>query len=70
MVMQMAEGLETFNDEKKAISSHNNEKTKAIKTRFAIEALSFLGITIGFSLSLYNTYRNYKNLNQQLNGAE
>jgi|TARA_R110000824_G_scaffold299439_3_gene487519 hypothetical protein len=66
----MSEEKMSFHNEKKVISSHNDEKTKAIKTRFAIEALSFLGITIGFSLSLYNTYRNYRNLNQQLNGIE
>ena len=60
-------GAEEMASEKLAISNHNSEKAKAIKTRFTIEALSFLGITIGFSLSLYNTYRSYRNLNNQLN---
>ena len=70
MVILMVKGEQTFRDEKRAISSHNDEKAQAIKTRFAIEALSFLGITIGFSLSLYNSYRNYKNLPKQLNNLD
>ena len=56
-----------FRDEKAAISNHNSDKIKAIKTRFTIETLSFLGITIGFTLSMFNTYRSYKNLNNELN---
>jgi hypothetical protein len=63
----MVEEKMSFHNEKKVISSHNDDKAKAIKTRFTIEALSFMGICIGFSLSLYNTYRSYRNLNQQLN---
>ena len=56
-----------FRDEKTSISQHNSDKIKAIKTRFTIETLSFIGITIGFSLSMFNTYRSYKNLNNELN---
>jgi|TARA_Y100000034_G_C6529101_1_gene227949 hypothetical protein len=58
-----------MNDEQHKIANHNASKINAIKTRFTIEALSFLGITIGFSLSLFNTYRSYKNLQNELNGV-
>ena len=60
-------GAEEMASEKQVISNHNADKAKAIKTRFTLEALSLLGITIGFSLSLYNTYRSYKNRNNELN---
>jgi hypothetical protein len=58
-----------MNDEQHKIADHNSDKIKAIKTRLSIEMLSFLGITIGFSLSLFNTYRSYKNLQNELNGV-
>lgn len=58
-----------MNDEQHKIADHNSDKVKAIKTRFTIETLSFLGITIGFSLALFNTYRSWKHLQKELNGV-
>lgn len=57
-------------DEKSTITEHHQDKVSALKTRFIIEGLSFLGITIGFTLSLWNVLRTRKQISQQLKNLD
>lgn len=56
--------------ERAAISEHHEDKVNALKNRFFIETLSFLGITIGFTLSLYNVWRTRQQIEKQLNNLD
>ena len=57
-------------DEKDSIEDHHQDKVDALKGRFNIELLSFVGICIGFTLSLYNVVRTHKQIKNQIKNLD
>ncbi len=57
-------------DEKDTITDHHQDKMDALRGRFAIEMLSFVGILIGFTLSAFNVVRTHKQIRKEIQNMD
>jgi len=64
------QAMQNSSDEKSTIQDHHQDKVDALRSRFAVEILSFLGITIGFSLSFFNVMRTHKQIRSQIKNLD
>ena len=64
--MVNGEDLKKTGDEKEAIAEHHEDKVSQLRSRFFIETLAFMGVTIGFTLSLYNVWRTHTQIQSQI----
>ncbi len=65
--MVNSEDLQDTGDEKEAIAEHHQDRVAQLRSRFFIETLAFMGVTIGFTLSLYNVWRTHRQIQGQIN---
>lgn len=62
--------MQNSSDEKSTIAEHHQDKVDALRGRFAVEMLSFLGIAIGFSLSFFNVLRTRRQIRTQIKNLD